>query len=198
MSATKVTPQINRKQTRAEVDRQIQKSIPMYLQAALWKCFERMFGKHTLIESLALRWWGDVSLRDDPVTGNERLFLKVGSSRTYQDYDQEQGEHPVQPGAMRLNKLFAKYRPSEAKKPRSLRESAFCFFASIVVLILEKLELCSKYYLVLFIFMVFIVNLIMNIIIIIIQKNRALKNNRGREAMTRNTPAVHRLPDRQL
>ena len=139
MSATKVAPQINRKQTRAEVDRQIQKSIPMYLQAALWKCFERMFGKHTLIESLALRWWGDVSLRDDPVTGNERLFLKVGSSRTYQDYDQEQGEHPVQPGAMRLNKLFAKYRPSEAKKPRPLWKTAFYCVAVIAVVILQNL-----------------------------------------------------------
>ena len=198
MSATKAAPQINRKQTRVEVDGQIQKSIPTYLQAAPWQRFEKMVGKHTLIDSCALRW-GDVSLRDDPVTGNEPLFFKFGSSRAYQDYDQEQGEHLVQPGAVRLNKFFAKYRPSEAKKPRSLRESAFCFFASIVVLMLEKLELCSKYYLFLFIFMVYIVLLIMNIIIIIIiQKNRALKNNRGREAMTRNTPAVHRLPDRQL
>ena len=197
MSATKAAPQINRKQTRVEVDGQIQNSIPMYLQAAPWQRFEKMFGKHTLIDSCALRW-GDVSLRDDPVTGNEPLFFKFGSSRAYQDYDQEQGEHLVQPGAVRLNKFFAKYSPSEAKKPRSLQESAFCFLASIVVLTLEKLELCSKYSLFLFIFMVFVF-LIMNIIIIIlIQKNRALKNNRGREAMTRNTPAVHRLPDGQL
>ena len=130
MSATKVAPQINRKQTRVEVDGQIQKSIPMYLQAAPWQRFEKMVGKHTLIDSCALRW-GDVSLRDDPVTGNEPLFFKFGSSRAYQDYDQEQGEHLVQPGAVRLNKFFAKYRLSEAKKPRSLRESAFCFFASI-------------------------------------------------------------------
>lgn len=99
MNATTAAARVNRKQTRAEVDGQIQKSIPMYLQAALCQCFERM--------SHALRW-GDVSLRDDPVTGNERLFLKVGSSRAYQDYDQEQGEHPLQPGAVRLNKFFPK------------------------------------------------------------------------------------------
>ena len=68
MSATTAAPQINRKQTRTEVDGQIQKSIPMFLQAALRQCFERM--------SHALRW-GDVSLRDDPLTDNVRLFLKV-------------------------------------------------------------------------------------------------------------------------
>ena len=68
MSATTAAPQINRKQTRTEVDGQIQKSIPMFLQAALRQCFERM--------SHALRW-GDVSLRDDPLTDNVRLFLNV-------------------------------------------------------------------------------------------------------------------------
>ena len=99
----------------------------MYLQAAPWQRFEKMVGKHTLIDSCALRW-GDVSLRDDPVTGNEPLFFKFGSSRAYQDYDQEQGKHLVQPGAVRLNKFFAKYWRSEAKKPRSLRESVFCVF----------------------------------------------------------------------
>ena len=55
MSASKAAPHINRKQTQVEVDGQIQKSIPTYLKAALWQCFERMFGKHTVIESLALR-----------------------------------------------------------------------------------------------------------------------------------------------
>ena len=138
MNATTAAARVNRKQTRAEVDGQIQKSIPMYLQAALCQCFERM--------SHALRW-GDVSLRDDPVTGNEGLFLKVGSSTAYRDYDQEQGEHPLQPGAVRLNKFFAKYGPSEAKKAYSLSEiwmDAFCFFAAIAVLILGKL--CSNHY----------------------------------------------------
>ena len=138
MNATTAAARVNRKQTRAEVDGQIQKSIPMYLQAALCQCFERM--------SHALRW-GDVFLRDDPVTGNERLFLKVGSSRAYQDYDQEQGEHPLLPGAVRLNKFFAKYGPSEAKKAYSLSEiwmDVCCFFATIAVLILGKL--CSNHY----------------------------------------------------
>ena len=58
MNATTAAARVNRKQTRAEVDGQIQKSISMYLQAALCQCFERM--------SHALRW-GDVSLRDDPL-----------------------------------------------------------------------------------------------------------------------------------
>ena len=53
MSATTAAPQIN---------------IPMFLQAALCQCFERM--------SRALRR-GDVSLRDDPLTDNVRLFLEV-------------------------------------------------------------------------------------------------------------------------
>ena len=96
------------------MDDQIQKSLPMYVQAALWQCFERMFGKRTLVESRGLRW-GDVSLRGDPATGNERLFLKVGSSRG----SQEEGEHPLQPRAVKLYKVFAKYRPSEAKEPNS-------------------------------------------------------------------------------
>ena len=140
MNATTAAARVNRKQTQAEVDGQIQKSIPMYLQAALCQCFERM--------SRALRW-GDVSLRDDPVTGNERLFLKVGSSTAYRDYDQEQGEHPLQPGAVRLNKFFAKYGPSEAKKAYRYLLSeiwmhAFCFFATTAVLILGKL--CSNHY----------------------------------------------------
>ena len=113
-SATQAPPQVNRKRTRAEVDDQIQKSLPMYVQAALWQCFERMFGKRTLVESRGLRW-GDVSLRGDPATGNERLFLKVGSSRGCQ----EEGEHPLQPRAVKLYKVFAKYRPSEAKEPHS-------------------------------------------------------------------------------
>ena len=133
MSATKAAPQMNRKQTRAQVDGQIQKSISIYLQAALCQCFERMFGKRTLIESHALRW-SDVSLRDDPVTGNERQFLKVGSSRAYQDYDQEQREHPLQPGAVRLNKFFAKYRPSVAKKAHSLLIDPV-FIAFIIVVL---------------------------------------------------------------
>ena len=116
MSATRALPQINRKQTRAEVDDQIPKSIPMYpyLQAALWQIFERMFGKSTLIESHALRR-SSVSLQDNPETGNERLFLKVGGSRAYKDHDQEQGEHPLQQWAEGLNEVFKKYRPLEAK-----------------------------------------------------------------------------------
>ena len=104
----------------------------MYLQAALCQCFERMFGKRTLIESHAVRW-SDVSLRGDPVTGNEQQFLKVGSSRAYQDNDQEQGEHPLQPGAVRLNKFFAKYRPSGAKKALSLLIDPFFTVITVIV-----------------------------------------------------------------
>ena len=106
--------QKNSKRTRAEVDDQIDESLPMFVQAALWQCFERMFGKRTLVESRGLRW-GDVSLQDDPATGNERLVLKVGSSRGCQ----EEGEHPLQPWAVKLYKVFAEYRPSEAKEPNS-------------------------------------------------------------------------------
>ena len=127
MNPTTAAARVNRKQTRAEVDGQIQKSIP-----ALCQWFERM--------SHALRW-GFVSLRDDPVTGNERLFLKVGSSRAYQDYDQEQGEYPLQPGAVRLNKFFAKYRPSKAKKALSLLTNP-SFIALITVVFLRILIRC--------------------------------------------------------
>ena len=163
MSTTKAAPQINRKQTRAEVDGQIQKSIPMYLQAAPWQRFEKMFGKHTPIQSRALRR-GDVSLRDDPVTGNERLFLKVGSSRAYQDYGQGQGEHPVQPGATRLNIFFAKKKPSEAERHHSKLEKALCFFAGTVVFILETLTPCSIRFEVLIVVSSFVVALIMGIL----------------------------------
>ena len=102
----------------------------MYLQAALCQCFERM--------SHALRW-GCVSLRDGPLTGNERLFLKVGSSRAYEDYDQEQGEHPLQPGAVRLNKFFPK------EKAHKLFMLDICFnmatlFTFIAVVIFERLQ----------------------------------------------------------
>lgn len=86
----------------------------MFVQAALWQCFERMFGKRKLVESRGLRW-GDVSLRGHPATGNESLFLKVGSSRGCQ----EEGEHPLQPRAVNLYKVFEEYRPSEAKEPNS-------------------------------------------------------------------------------
>lgn len=113
-SATQAPPQKNGKRTRAEVDDQIEESLPMFVQAALWRCFERMFGKRTLVESRGLRW-GDVSLRGDPATDNERLFLKVGSSRGCQ----EEGEHPSQPWAVKLYKVFAEYRPLEAKEPHS-------------------------------------------------------------------------------
>ena len=146
----------------------------MYLQAAPWQRFEKMFGKHTPIESRALRR-GDVSLRDDPVTGNERLFLKVGSSRTYQDYDQGQGEHPVQPGATRLNIFFAKYMPSEAEWPHSKLENALCFFASIVGMLMpcsisfEALIALSSFVAFL---MMGILTIIIRIIIIIISHKR--------------------------
>lgn len=186
MSATTAAPRINRKQNRAEVDGQIQKSIPMYLQAALCKGFEKM--RH------ALRW-GDVSLRDDPVTSNERLFLKVGSSRGYQDYDQEQGEHPLQPGAVRLNKFFAKYGLTEAKKAHSLLDEcmyAVFLFVAIAMVILRKLysNQPKKRALI-----DVIGGLILIIILHILGKNRAfpVKNNRGREAVTGNMSALHRL-----
>ena len=102
-SATQAPPQISRKRTLAEVDDQMQKSLPMYIQAAPWQCCERMFRKRTLVESYSLRW-PDVSLRRDPATGNERLFLKVGSSRGCQ----EEGEHPLQPAAVKLCKICSK------------------------------------------------------------------------------------------
>ena len=127
MNPTTAAARVNRKQTQAEVDGQIQKSIP-----ALSQWFERM--------SHALRC-GVVSLRDDPVTGNERLFLKVGSSRAYQDYDQEQGEYPLQPGAVRLNKFFAKYGPSKAKKALS-QTNPFFIFTLITVVFLQILIRC--------------------------------------------------------
>lgn len=190
MNATTTAAWVNRKQTRAEVDGQIHKSIPMYLQAALCQCFEKM--------SHALKW-GYVSLREDPVTGNERLFLKVGSSRAYQDYDQEQGEHPLQPGAVRLNKFFAKYGLSEAKKAHSLVDKcmyAALLFVAIAMVILVKL--CSNHSEDSRALIGVIGGLIFSIILNTLEKNRALplKNNRGREAVTGNMSALRRLLDR--
>ena len=183
---------MNRKQTRAEVDGQTQKSIPMYLQAPPCQCFERMSGKRTLIKSHALRW-GDVSLRNDPVTGNKRQFLKVFSSIAYQYSDQEQREHPVQPGAERLNKFFA----TEARKSHSLSKSEV-IFASIAGVILDKLmpwSIPSRVFLLLLFCVIgaFIITIINKIL----EKNRALplKNNRGREVMTGNRSALRRLLD---
>ena len=125
MSATKAAPKINRKQTRAEVDGQIQKSIPMYLQAAPWQCLEKTICS-TKLEYIKT--------------------MKVGSSRAYQDYDQEQEEHLVQPGAMTSNILFVKYVPFEEKKARSLSDICmyvFSLFATIAMVILGKL--CSNH-----------------------------------------------------
>ena len=102
-STTQAPSQISRKRTRAEVDDQMQKSLPMYIQAAPWQYGKRMFRKRTLVESHSLRW-RDVSLRHDAATGNERLFLKVGSSRGCQ----EEGEHPLQPAAVKLCQICAK------------------------------------------------------------------------------------------
>ena len=102
-SATQAPPQISRKRTRAEVDDQMQKSLPMYIQAAPWQYCQRMFRKRTLVESHSLRL-RDVSLRHDAATGNERLFLKVGSSRGCQ----EEGEHLLQPVAVKFCKICAK------------------------------------------------------------------------------------------
>ena len=188
MNPTTAAARVNRKQTRAEVDGQIQKSIPMYLQAALCQCFERM--------SHALRW-GDVSLRDDPVTGNEQLFLKVGSSRAY---DQEQGEHPLQPGVVMLNKFFVKYGSSEAKKAYSLSDiwmDLFLFFALIATVILGKLW--SNHYKDSKALIGVIYALLFSIIFISHERALRLKNNRGiREARTRITSAVRRLPDGRL
>jgi len=86
----------------------------MYVQAAPWQCCKRMIRKCTLVESHSLRW-SDVSLRGDPATGNDWLFLKVGSSRGCQ----EEGEHPLQPRAVKLCKGCAKYRPWKAREPNS-------------------------------------------------------------------------------
>ena len=102
-SATQAPSQISRKRTRAEVDDQMQKSLPMYIEAAPWQNCKRMFRKRTHVESHSLRW-RNVSLRHDAATGNERLFLKVGSSRGCQ----EEGEHPLQPAAVKLCQICAK------------------------------------------------------------------------------------------
>lgn len=103
-------PQQNRKRARAEVDDQI-RSIPMLVQAVLFQDFNRIFGKQTKIGSRCLRW-GDVSLHRDPKTGSEWLILKRGGSRV----SGGQGEHPLQPRAVKFYKIFEKRRPSEAKK----------------------------------------------------------------------------------
>ena len=103
-SATQAPYQISRKRTRVEVDDQMQKSLPMYIQADPWQYCKRMqIRKRRLVESHSLRW-RDVSLRHDAATGNERLFLKVGSSRGCQ----EEGEHPLQPAAVKLCQICAK------------------------------------------------------------------------------------------
>ena len=106
-------PQQNRKRARAEVDDQI-RSIPMLVQAVLFQDFNRIFGKQTKIGSRCLRW-GDVSLHRDPKTGSEWLILKRGGSRV----SGGQGEHPLQPRAVKFYKIFEKRRPSEAKKVHS-------------------------------------------------------------------------------
>lgn len=100
-------PQQNRKRARAEVDDQI-RSIPMLVQAVLFQDFNRIFGKQTKIGSRCLRW-GDVSLHRDPKTGSEWLILKRGGSRV----SGGQGEHPLQPRAVKFYKIFEKRRPSE-------------------------------------------------------------------------------------
>ena len=110
MSPAQIPPQQNRKRARAEVEDQI-RSIPMLVQALLFQDFNKIFGKQTKIESRCLRW-GDVSLHRDPETGSERLILKRGGSRARGD----QGEHPLQPRAVKFYKVFEMKRPSDAKK----------------------------------------------------------------------------------
>lgn len=113
MSPTQIPPQQNRKRARAEVDDQI-RSFPMLVQALIFQDFNEIFGKRTKIGSRCLRW-GDVSLHRDPQTGSERLILKGGDSRAYGG----QGEHPLQPRAVKCYKILEEKRPSEAKKPDS-------------------------------------------------------------------------------
>ena len=46
------------------------------LQRQVWYHLGQLFGFHTPIESHGLKWPDDVSLEEDPATGNERLVLK--------------------------------------------------------------------------------------------------------------------------
>lgn len=89
----------------------------MVLQTNLWQCLCELFGNLSLIESRGLKW-GDVFLEKDPETGNERLVLNGGGSKTHQG----QGELPSQElhlAAVRYYKEFESHRPPEMKEPFS-------------------------------------------------------------------------------
>ena len=110
---------VDRTQLRAEADVELQNDTPVVVQATLWRYIGEIFGRRPHTESRCLRW-GDLSLKRDPVTGNEMLVWSNASSKPYQ----AQGElgncnlH-VQSMAVQSYKEFASHRPQEMNQPNS-------------------------------------------------------------------------------
>lgn len=107
---------VNRKQLRAEDD-VLQNDMPVVVQATLWHYIGEIFGRRPHTESRCLRW-GDLSLKTDPVTGNERLVWNDASSKPHQAQG-ESGNCNLQSMAVQSYKEFASHRPQEMNQPTS-------------------------------------------------------------------------------
>ena len=105
----------SRKRPQTDADDELKKNYAVVLQASLWRDLGMLFGKCTFIESRGLKW-GDISLEEDPATGNEILVLENGSSQIHQEQQENQA---LQSRAIKCYKAFERARPCEMKKPHS-------------------------------------------------------------------------------
>lgn len=83
----------------------------------------QLFGFLTQIESHRLKW-GDVSMEEDPTTGNERLFLKAECSSKVRQAFQPVAQASTDTACtyqcpVNMYKKFKSHRPEEMNKPDS-------------------------------------------------------------------------------
>ncbi|KAK3703834.1 hypothetical protein QZH41_012445 [Actinostola sp. cb2023] len=104
-------------------------SNPQVLQRTVWRLLSLHFGFRARDESRRLLW-GDVSLENDPETGNEVLVWKAErGSKTRQGQDHPSGHRAFYPTAQATGnercpvkhyKTFMSHRPVEMNQPESL------------------------------------------------------------------------------
>lgn len=90
------------------------------LQRQVWWHLGQLFGFRTQIESHGLKW-GDVSVVEDPTTGNERLVLQAEcSSKSLRAFQPEaQAGTDTYQCPVSIYKEFESHRPKEMNKPKS-------------------------------------------------------------------------------
>ena len=124
-------PQASREVTAVEEDKlfaegEFGEHNPVALQRTVWWLLALHFGFRARDESRRLQW-GDVSLENDPDTGNEMLVWKAErGSKTRQGQDKASGHRAFYPTAqatdnercpVKYYKLFRSHRPIEMNQP---------------------------------------------------------------------------------